>query len=1201
MCIDYREVNKLTVKNRYPLLRIDDLFNQLQGSRVYSKIDMRSGYHQLRVREEDIPKTSFRTRYGHYEFQVMPFSLTNAPTVFMDLMNRVCKPYLDGFVIVFIDDILIYSKSRKEHEGHLRLILKLLKEEKFEYIHVDPAKIESIKDWASPKTPTEICQFLGLAGEKAEAAFQLLKQKLCSAPILALLEGSDNFVVYCDASHKGLGAVLMQKEKMWRHYLYGTKCVVFTDHKSLQHILDQKEMNMRQRWWLELLSDYDCKIRYHPGKANMVVDALSRKERIKPLRVRALVMTISLDLPKQILSSQSKARKEENFINEDLHGMINKLEPRVDGTSKYSIHPGSEKMYQDLKKLYWWPKMKSEIATYVSKCLTCVKDTIWVIVDRLTKSAHFLPMREDDMLEKLTRQYLKEVVSKHGVLVSIISDRDGKFTSHFWKSLNKALGTQLDMRTAYHPETDGQSERTIQTLEDMLRACVLDFEKEVGGARHQLYLGSKKKLLDWIFVLEICNMDSSMGKMCLEKDVIEISSDRNEGLGDWDSLEYKDTAGSGGKKEPEALVFHKMYNEEDNDRYIAQFKLCLEYEVRKGKKLVKKELMVLLRGEIYFVQFIINPEEDEFEPGLIFRRSFLRSAKGIVNFGEGTITIQPDFDPFLLSSDEEKNPNLNDLETLIDFDFDEEPQTETDLPPLVCKMGKGSRNKKKVMENIMYFNNGVGPSSSFGTPLTQEEAEKRALAHNIDMRYKILEEVRLVIETLAYSDKYRKLLDEIWADKVRLDGMIKPEEERVMVKVKGQMLKEKKDPGAFLFPIRLEGRINENALADTGSDTNTMPYRIYEQLGRDDIMKEERNITMINYTEAEVTGRDAPIVVGRGFLDTIGGNIDIPNRIFTTFDGLTRQTFRAARLEKIRTAESDSDDEEDYVIKRNEMGTPIHNSRPIEYQNNTNPAENMTLSTLESVINPFRKISVWKKAVSFLGSLPAKLRDVEWKPDYKMCYSNPELATGQWKTEIRLTDPYGNIYMQAFTSGAYDHKAGSSRAKRSRNVETVVEALLTDVHHEFLEWRGCSREAKSRYNSRAFNIREPIYPELCREFYATYEFDELLSMFEDRHQNGYENVAWVIAKWIKRKGAGSQKDSHICYGQFISKIARKSSVLTEEIIRSLSTLVDDVQRVAAQRTSRVQRASMQDLYERMGSMEIRQEAIERMEYKQSYH
>ncbi|GJT84164.1 putative reverse transcriptase domain-containing protein [Tanacetum coccineum] len=457
MCIDYRELNKLTVKNRYPLPRIDDLFDQLQGSRVYTKIDLKSGYHQLRVREEDIPKTAFRTRYGHYKFQVMPFGLTNAPVVFMDLMNRVCKPYLDRFMIVRMELYAKFSKcefwlSKVQFPGHVI---------DSEGIHVDPAKIEAIKDWASPKTPIEIRQFL-------EAAFQLLKQKLCSAPILALPEGSKNFVVYCDASHKGLGAVLMQREKVIAYASRQLKVHEknYTTHDlSLVHlanILDQKEMNIEGKdCWFRLLSDYDCEIRYHPGKANV------------------------------ILSAQSEARKEENFINEDLRGMINKLESRADGTlclnnrswisclgdlralimheshkSKYSIHPGSDKMYQDLKKLYWWPNMKAEIATYVSKCLTCAKvkieyqkpsaagqDTIWVIVDRLTKSAHFLPMREDDTWKKLTRQYLKEVVSKHGVPVSIISDRDGKFTSHFWKSLHKALGTRLDMSTAYHPKT----------------------------------------------------------------------------------------------------------------------------------------------------------------------------------------------------------------------------------------------------------------------------------------------------------------------------------------------------------------------------------------------------------------------------------------------------------------------------------------------------------------------------------------------------------------------------------------------------------------------------------------------------------------------------------------------------------------------------------------------------------------------------
>ncbi|GJS28292.1 putative reverse transcriptase domain-containing protein [Tanacetum coccineum] len=315
------------------IIRGDRSNNQLKshilfktkGSSVYSKIDLRSGYHQLRVMDEDIPKTTFRTRYGHYEFQVMPFGLTNAPNVFMDLINRVCKPYLDKFVIVFIDDILIYSRNKEEHANHLRIILEVRKKEKLyakfskcdfwirivqfhghlidsQGLHVDPVKIEA-------KNKKYIW------GKDQESAFQLLKQKLYEALILALPEGNEDFVVYCDASHEDLGAVLMQRDKViayasrqlkpkeenytthdlelgavvfalkiWRHYLYGTKCIMFTDHKSLRHILDQKELNMRQRRLLELLADYDCEIRYHPGKANVIADALSRKERIKPLR-----------------------------------------------------------------------------------------------------------------------------------------------------------------------------------------------------------------------------------------------------------------------------------------------------------------------------------------------------------------------------------------------------------------------------------------------------------------------------------------------------------------------------------------------------------------------------------------------------------------------------------------------------------------------------------------------------------------------------------------------------------------------------------------------------------------------------------------------------------------------------------------------------------------------------------------------------
>ncbi|GJR17152.1 reverse transcriptase domain-containing protein [Tanacetum coccineum] len=590
MCIDYRELNKLTVKNRYPLPRIDDLFDQLQGSQFFSKIDLRSGYHQLRVHEDDIPKTAFRTRYGHFEFTVMPFGLTNAPAIFMDLMNRVCRPYLDKFVIVFIDDILIYSKTQEEHVEHLRLVLELLKKEKLY------AKFSKCEFWLREvqflghvinglvgyyrrfiENFSKIAKSLTILtqksktfewGEEQELAFQTLKDKLCNAPVLALPDGSEDFVVYCDASGIGLGCVLMQRGKViayasrqlkihennytprdlelgavvfalkiWRHYLYGTKSVIYTDHKILQHIFSQKELNMRQRHWIELFSDYDCEIRYHPGKANVVADALSRKERVKPKRVRAMNMILQSSIKDRILTAQKEVVDESAGLQKGLDEMI---ELRNDGAlyyldriwvplkgdvrtlimdeaykSKYYVHPGADKMYYDLRDRYWWPGMKKDIAEYVSRCLTCLKvkaehqrpsgllqqpeipiwkwegiamdfvtklprtssghDTIWVIMDRLTKSAHFLPMREDYKMERLARLYLNEIVSRHGVPISIISDRDSRFTSRFWQSMQEALGTRLDMSTAYHPQTDGQSERTIQTLEDMLRACVLDF------------------------------------------------------------------------------------------------------------------------------------------------------------------------------------------------------------------------------------------------------------------------------------------------------------------------------------------------------------------------------------------------------------------------------------------------------------------------------------------------------------------------------------------------------------------------------------------------------------------------------------------------------------------------------------------------------------------------------------------------------
>ncbi|XP_042051304.1 uncharacterized protein LOC121796544, partial [Salvia splendens] len=463
------------------------------------------------------------------------------------------------FVLVFIDDVLVYSKNEEEHKEHLRTVLATLRDEKLyakfskcefwlkevnflghvvtsDGIRVDPAKVEAVQEWKSPSTQNEIRSFLGLAGyyrrfiegfskiarpmtqqlkkgvkmiwtPECEASFQLLKEKLTTAPILAVPEPETDYAVYTDASKVGLGCVLMQKGKViayasrqlkphelnypthdlelaavvhalkiWRHHLYGVRCEIYTDHKSLKYFFEQKELNMRQRRWLELVKDYDCGINYHPGKANVVADA-GRLCVPKDEGLRMEIMREAHETP-------------------------------------YAAHPGSTKMYQDLKRQFWWNGMKKHVAAFVERCLACQQvkalhqrpygklqpleipewkwehiamdfvvglpksqrgnTVIWVIIDRLTKSAHFVPVRATYGSDQLAKVYVREIIRLHGVPATITSDRDAKFTSRFWTSLQHELGTKLNFSTAFHPQTDGQSERTIQALEDMLRAVVLD-------------------------------------------------------------------------------------------------------------------------------------------------------------------------------------------------------------------------------------------------------------------------------------------------------------------------------------------------------------------------------------------------------------------------------------------------------------------------------------------------------------------------------------------------------------------------------------------------------------------------------------------------------------------------------------------------------------------------------------------------------
>ncbi|KAA0059961.1 pol protein [Cucumis melo var. makuwa] len=570
LCIDYRELNKKAT--------------------VFSKIDLRSGYHRLRIRDNDIPKTTFRSRYGHYEFIVMSFGLTNAPAVFMDLVNRVFKDFLDSFVIIFIDDILIYSKTKAEHEEHLRQVLETLRANRLyakfskcefwlkkvsflghvvssEGVSVDPAKIEAVTNWPRPSTVSEIRSFLGLAGyyrrfvedfsrianpltqltrkgtpfvwsPACESSFQELKKKLVTAP-------QGKVVAYASRQLKSheqnypthyleLAAVVFAL-KIWRHYLYGEKIQIFTDHKSLKYFFTQKELNMRQRRWLELVKDYDCEILYHPGKANVVADALSRKVAHSAALItkqaplfrdfeRAEIAVSVGEVASQLAQLSMQPTLRQRIIVAQLNDPYLVEKHRLVETGQgedFSISSDDGLMFEGRLCVLKGSAVKTELLTerevadFVSRCLVCQQvktpkqrpagllqplsvpgwkwesvsmdfitglpktlkgyTVIWVVVNRLTKSAHFVPGKSTYTTSKWGQLYMTEIVRLHGVPVSIISDRDARFTSKIWKGLQLALGTRLDFSTTFHPQTDGQTERLNQVLEDMLRACVLEF------------------------------------------------------------------------------------------------------------------------------------------------------------------------------------------------------------------------------------------------------------------------------------------------------------------------------------------------------------------------------------------------------------------------------------------------------------------------------------------------------------------------------------------------------------------------------------------------------------------------------------------------------------------------------------------------------------------------------------------------------
>ena len=626
MCIDYRALNKITIKNRYPLPRADDLMDQLHGAKWFSKIDLRSGYHQVRIAECDIEKTAFRTRYGHFEWTVLPFGLTNAPATFMKLTNDIFSDYLDKFVIVYLDDICIYSKTLDDHADHLRQVLQRLREHKLyakaskcaffqtkieflghtvstEGIGPEKSKIDAVQDWPVPTNVKAVRSFHGFAnyyrrfvprfshiaaplaeltrkdtpftwGADQQRAFDTLKTKLTTAPLLILPDPSLPFHLNVDASAYAIGAVLMQDQgkglqpiayesrklspaeqnypvhdremlaivhalRVWRHYLEGPPVLGITDHDSLRHFMTQPQLTRRQARWMEFLQDYDIDIKYQPGKTNVVADALSRRADLANITFITLdadlISSIKQaydadpDIPPIVTSITNGSTTDYALDNGLLYRTppnqprqlyipnLASLKQRILREHHDSViygHLGIGKTVKSVSASFYWPKLTSDVQAYVRSCPTCQRskprhqrpmgllqpldipnerwecvtmdlitqlpktardhDAVFTVVDKLSKHTYFIPTTTNVNAVGLAQLFFDNIFRHHGLPRSIVSDRDPRFTSKFWDSLFTLLDTKLSMSTAFHPQTDGQSERANRTLEDMLRAYCHD-------------------------------------------------------------------------------------------------------------------------------------------------------------------------------------------------------------------------------------------------------------------------------------------------------------------------------------------------------------------------------------------------------------------------------------------------------------------------------------------------------------------------------------------------------------------------------------------------------------------------------------------------------------------------------------------------------------------------------------------------------